>query len=256
MSVEEQDSDRLPRDNLVRAMPPGPALELRNDPEGGPHLVGHFAVFNEWAEIESRTEGHFMERMAPGAFKRTFDQRRDKIQVLFNHGGDPELGDKALGSIVSLDEDERGAAYDVELFDGIPPLLMSGLRANKYGASFRFSVLREVIDRNPKASDHNPDGIVERTVTEAAVPEFGPVTFPAYEGASAGIRSMTDEYMFSRFVGNPKRLAQLIDYVREEAPSAEPAADPHLDEARDTPPPVHTVRFRTREEYLSWLSTS
>jgi len=46
----------------------------------------------------------------------------------------------------------------------------------------------------PSRSTFNPDGIPERTITEAQVMEFGPVTFPAYSRATAGVRSLTDWY--------------------------------------------------------------
>jgi hypothetical protein len=45
-----------------------PQVRLRSAANGGmPTLVGHFASFNEWTEIRSTVEGHFMERIAPGA---------------------------------------------------------------------------------------------------------------------------------------------------------------------------------------------
>jgi hypothetical protein len=49
-------------------------------------------------------------------------------------------------------------------------------------------------DDKPARSDTNPDGLPERTITAMKVPEFGPVTFPANPGASAGVRSGTDEF--------------------------------------------------------------
>jgi len=45
-----------------------------------------------------------------------------------------------------------------------------------------------------KRSTWNPDALPERTIRSAQVFEFGPVTFPAYVGATAGIRSPTDWY--------------------------------------------------------------
>src|SRR5215471_15016104 len=42
--------------------------ELRDEGSEMPTLVGHVAVFNEWAEINSVVEGRFLERIDPGAF--------------------------------------------------------------------------------------------------------------------------------------------------------------------------------------------
>src|SRR5207248_5458422 len=65
----------------------------------GQTLVGHFAVFNQWTEISSAFEGHFLERIAPRAFNKTFKENRANMRVLFQHGKDPQVGDKPLGPI-------------------------------------------------------------------------------------------------------------------------------------------------------------
>ena len=70
---------------------------------------------------------------------------------------------------------------------------MPGLRAGAYGASFRFKTVRDSIDQAPRVSDYNPLGLPERTIREAQVFEFGPVTFGAYQGATAGARARTRE---------------------------------------------------------------
>jgi phage head maturation protease len=136
-----------------------------------------------------------MERIAPGALATTFARDRAAIRVLFQHGRDPQLGDKILGRAVTLREDELGGAYEVPSFRGLEheaPLLIEGLRAGVYGASFRFQVVRENIDNAARVSTYNPKGLPERTITEAKVFEFGPVTYPAYAGATSGVRSLTD----------------------------------------------------------------
>jgi HK97 family phage prohead protease len=205
------ESTRPPRDGLVRAIFPG--VELRDaGGDAGPVMAGHFAVFNQWTEIDSIFEGRFMEQFAPGAFKKTIRENRDGMRVLFQHGGDPQLGDKPLGPIETLEEDRTGAYYEVPLLDAsyVRDNVLPGLRAGLYGASFRFRVMREEIVDEPKASAANPHGLAERTVKEAQVMEFGPVTFPAYDGASAGVRSLTDRDFFDRLVQDPERLRGLI----------------------------------------------
>jgi HK97 family phage prohead protease len=198
-SQTSQNSQRPPRDELVRAL--AGDVELRSsDGDGPPTMFGHFVRFNEWTEIDSVFEGHFMERVAPGAFKKTFAENGPRMRVLFQHGQDPQVGDKPLGAIDVLEEDRTGAYYEVPLLDApyVREMILPGLAAGLYGSSFRFSVQREEFNRDAKASDWNPQGLPERTLKEVSVREFGPVTFPAYAGASAGVRSLTDEFMLGR----------------------------------------------------------
>jgi HK97 family phage major capsid protein/HK97 family phage prohead protease len=198
-----------PRDNLIRAQH---GIDLvRQDGETMPTLAGHFAVFDQWTEINSIFEGNFMERFAPGSFKKTFRENRDQMRVLFQHGHDPSIGDKVLGPIRTLKEDEVGANYAVPMLDtSYNRDLIPGLEAGLYGSSMRFRVMKEEFVSKPKRSKTNPDGLPERTVQEAQVREFGPVTFPAYAGATAGLRSLTDEFMFGKFIDDPDRLRELI----------------------------------------------
>jgi HK97 family phage prohead protease len=184
-----------PRDGLVRAIS---GCEVRDAPAGDASpgtLVGYLAVFNQWSEINSQHEGHFMERMAPDAFDSTLATNRDRMRVTFNHGKDPSLGDKVLGIPTVLEPDERGVRYEVPLIEtSYNRDLAPGLRAGAYGSSFRFNVLAEDFNKRAKPSEYNPKGLPERTVRELNMQEFGPVTFPAYEGASAGMRSLTDRF--------------------------------------------------------------
>jgi HK97 family phage prohead protease len=188
----------------------------------GPTLHGHFATFNEWAEIDSVFEGRFLERIAPGAFARTLARDRSRLRVLFQHGKDPQVGSKVLGIPSMLREDERGAAYEVPLLDtGYVRELLPGLEAGAYGASMRFQVMREDWNETAEASSYNPNGLPERTIREAKVLEFGPVTFPAYEGATAGVRSLTDWYLAQpnvsvRIKGETVRERDLVHAIRKQ----------------------------------------
>jgi HK97 family phage prohead protease len=204
-----------PREGLVRAVMPGAEVraETRDDGSDGTTLFGHFARFNTWTEIDSFLEGHFLERIAPGATRKTLKEQRPK--VLLNHGMDPMLGDRVIATPHLLREDDEGAYYEARLFDGLDPVLLAGLRAGEYGASFRFNVVRDQWDDTPDPSDHNPRGIRERTLKEVRVSEFGPVTFPAYADATAGVRSMTDEVVLGRAVADPDRLERYLAYFRD-----------------------------------------
>lgn len=226
---------RPPRDNLFRAVMPGIEL-VRADGDGdsGPVMVGHFSVFNQWTEINSLWEGNFLERFAPGAFRKTIREQRDRMRVLFQHGMDMQIGDKPLGPIRELREDDEGAYYEVPLLDApyVRDDILPGLEAGLYGASFRFRVMREEIVDEPDPSDDNPKGLPERTVKEAEVREFGPVTFPAYAGASAGVRSLTDDFMMRAFAQDPERARAMLEQavqLRTDSSSTD-------DDERDTQP--------------------
>lgn len=195
-----------PKDNLVRARF-GEGVELRSGTDSsGPMLVGHFSQFNSWYSVSSMWEGDFLERVAPGAFTDTIKNDLSSMRVLYDHGFDPTLGNKPLGPITKLEEDSEGPYYEVPLLDTdynrdfvIPALegrLMSGEKTgSQLGASFRFQVMNEAWEDQPKVSKDNPKGLPQRTITQARVFEFGPVTFPASAGASSGIRSLSDQFI-------------------------------------------------------------
>lgn len=232
----------------VRAIAPKVApVELRSsgDDDSPGTLTGHFSVFNTWYDINSLWEGRFLERVAPGAFKRTFNAYWDsgdshRIQVLLEHGYDPTVGDKPLGVPSSLREDRTGAFYEVELFDASYVLdLVPAFSAGVYGASFRFRVLHDEWIEEPGESDHNPHGIPERTIREMRVVEFGPTVFPASPTATAGMRSQTDEFYERLRSREPSTYEQLLARAREiRTPATGPAVDAATSpDANGTPEP-------------------
>lgn len=251
---------------VTRAVGDAPELELA-EASDGPRMVGHFATFGQPYEVHSLLEGRFLEQIAPGAFRKTIQKSldgRSPMRVLFDHGQDPQMGNMILGTIESLAEDRTGAAYQVGMFEGVPPLLMSGLRAGAYGSSFRFSVTSDAWDYHPEPSDANPEAIPERTITEAQVFEFGPVTFPANPNATAGVRSTTDAYyQRSR---DPEQLETLLRSAqvartprgaagpepppdtRHEPEPSRPDTPPVTPNTPSTPKEKRTVEYLTRED--------
>jgi hypothetical protein len=239
--LANQRSEELPSEDFYRA-DFGSDLAVREEVEDeNPVLFGHFARFGEWTEINSVFEGNFMERFLSGAFKKTIAENRNRMRVLFQHGKDI-LGQQVLGPIQELREDERGAYYEVPLFEGIPPLVLSGLRAGQYGSSFRFRVLKWDHDKNPEKSEYNPKGLPERSIKEAFVPEFGPVTFPQYAGATADVRSLTDDF----------RLPGLHDLIAAANLNLERAAAlPESEDEEHSESDSRRSRSTPKRDYLS-----
>lgn len=202
-----------PTDNIVRARYDTGAAELRaGDGADGRTLFGHFAVFDRWTEIDSWYEGRFVERVGDKAFDRTFRERGDKIRVLYDHGNDPSIGNKPLGAPDVLRVDRGvGAYYESEMFDAdYVNQLIPALRAGQLGASFRFRVTGEEWVEPKRSADYNPDKLPERTITDVELYEFGPVTFPAYDEATAGVRSGSDSFI-ERLLGDEDVLARYIE---------------------------------------------
>ncbi len=198
---------RPPRDNLYRAL--GHAgLALRSAEAGAmPAMEVRLVVFNEWVEINSVWEGHFLERFAPGSCAKTIREGRDRMRVLFNHGTDPSIGKKVLGPIETIEEFDEYCEAIVPLRDtNYNRELLPGIEGGDYGASVQFGILQERFDQRPGRSAHNPAGLPERTVQEARIVEFGPVTFAAYPSTSSGLRSVSDEVFAARMAAEPERF--------------------------------------------------
>jgi phage head maturation protease len=226
-------------------------VELRAEGDTAPGVLeGHFSVFNQWFEINSWFEGHFLERTVPGSFKRTFNAWRSakdphRIQVLLEHGYDPTVGDKPLGVNTVLEEDKTGARYEAPLFDASYVRdLLPAFEAGVYGSSYRFRVLADSWDYEPTASEHNPDGIPERTITEQMVFEHGPTVFPANPHATAGLRSATDHYYEQLRSRNPRAYDQMVQRatVLRTSPAARPGGTEPANTDPDGPPNAGTRR--------------
>jgi HK97 family phage prohead protease len=179
MTILEPRRD-IERESLIRMSP----VELRSEGDSQT-LVGYAAVFNEDTVIDS-WEGHFVERIAPGAFRKTLRERGNQVKVLFNHGMDPQIGDKPLGKPRTMKEDEKGLYVEVPLDDtSYNRDILASLRSGALdGMSFRMTVVAEKWD-DPDESQKLP----VRTIREIKLYEFGPVTFPAYAATVAGVRA-------------------------------------------------------------------
>ncbi len=130
-------------------------------------VVGRMLPFNEWTEVRSAKEGNFFEQFAPGSLSKSIRERGATIEEMW--------------------EREDGAHYRSRLLEGVPELVVSGLRAGLYGSSVSFRARRFERVSHPRRRADNPGGLEERTITEADVYEFSFVTFPQYVGATARV---------------------------------------------------------------------
>jgi HK97 family phage prohead protease len=149
--------------------------------EDGLTLDGYGAVFNEWTVIED-DYGQYRERIMPGAFRRTLGQRMPILQ--FDHGTHPLIGSIPLGRITQITEDNHGLRVKARLSDNwlVQPVRDAIRDGGITGMSFRFRIVNEKWGRGS-------DGMEERSISEVALYEVGPVVFPAYEQTSVGVRS-------------------------------------------------------------------
>lgn len=200
---------------------PGTTDPVQEDGSLG-RLWVRFSPFNTPYEINSFWEGRFIEHTEPGAFKKTISESKRSdgtfsTKVLFNHGGDFNIGDKPLGVPDQMAEINSDGYHGPELQ---APLLntsynrdlLPGLEARAYGSSFMFEVIRESWNNEPEPSDANPEGLPERSVQEVRLFEAGPVTWPASPTASAGMRSrcLTDGWMERLAARNQDRYQTLV----------------------------------------------
>lgn len=166
-----------PRTELYRKAQP---LEF---PGTGNDFSGYAAVFRTPTVINS-WEGHFIEQFEHGAFRDSLAKRSDRVKFFWDHGLDPSIGQKPIGTIKTLVEDERGLRVEATMLDRpYAQDIAEAIRAGALdGMSFKFSVVRDDWDES--------GDLPVRTVKQANLHEVSVVSFPAYEATQAGIRSV------------------------------------------------------------------
>lgn len=230
-----------------------------DDGEGHGVLEGRMVPYGTWTEIRSAVEGHFMERILPGALTKTLAERAAKLRVLFQHGRD-FLGAQPIATLEGTRDEDDGAYYRASLFPSLPSLLMDGLRAGAYGTSIAMRPLKGENVKKPGKSEHNPEGIEERTVTEASLREISVVTFPAYEGATATVRSLTDDFYAEMLVQrHPELLLELVRAQTEPTHSEPPEPEDQDDgkasratQSQETQPSPKRDWLSTEKEVPAW----
>ena len=148
-------------------------IETRAE-DGKLRMAGYAAVFNE-----PSLPLPFIEKIAPGAFRKTLSETPD-VRLLINHEGLP-LARTKNGSM-SLYEDERGLYFEAELADTQEARDLHTLvaRGDVDQMSFAFRVIRQKWN----------DDRTERMLTEVSLADgdVSIVTYPAYPATSVEAR--------------------------------------------------------------------
>jgi HK97 family phage prohead protease len=167
----------------------GAEMRVEKRDDGKEVITGYAAVF--YREDDPGTQYELWrdtyERILPGAFNEAVG--RDDVRSLFNHDPNIVLG-RAKAGTLRLSIDGRGLRYEID-----PPdtqlvrdqVLGPIKRGEVTGSSFMF-VPTEAAWANTKDKASGRD-IKVREIRSVRLMEVGPVVFPAYEGATAGMRS-------------------------------------------------------------------
>ncbi len=157
--------------------------------------------------------------------------------------------------------------YEVELFDtDYVRSILPALKAGEFGSSFTFNPIKDkaTVVSFPQRSSYNPERIPEVTHHEIRMREFGPGIMPYYAGATAGVRSATDEFVWGRFTRDPDWMRErLTPAVADPILPAETAlsneraeGEPHSGaESRKVQLVPVRKRFQTTQGWLAWCES-
>ena len=155
--------------------------------DGAPdRIVGYAAVFYRDSEPGTEYElysGH-VERIKPGAFTRAIEEA-DDVRGLFNHEPSQILGRTKAGTM-RLSEAATGLRYELDVPDTQigRDVATSIERGDVTGSSFAFSV-------SAGGSEIRKEGkITVREITGVDLYDSGPVTYPAYDATTTGLRAV------------------------------------------------------------------
>jgi HK97 family phage prohead protease len=251
------------RSELMRDYPLEDLHIVRSSDGGDGRTMEAFAaVFNAETGIQDG-EGEYLEVIEPSAFnKRLADLKRSRqgfgqVKVLFNHGRDND-GNVAqrfqmpVAVPVSIEATSRGLLtrsrfVSTSLGEEVLELVKSGAVT---AMSFTGRVVRSDPPRPSRYGRYRPDSSGRLTTVrrmELGLREFGPVLFPAYEGA--GINSVR---MFTPGMWEPDEEFDLGTSPGEEAAAGEPLVTDGEHSARYHQHALYVMRAREARQTRGW----
>jgi uncharacterized protein len=160
-----------------------PTLETRE--EGKPTVIaGYAALFN----VRTVIWGYYEESLASGCFKRAIEEKHD-TRSLFNHDANWVLGRTKNGTL-TLKEDAKGlwtetTPPDTQQARDVVENIRNG---NVDQMSFAF------VPKKTKWTFSQERGQLDHCeILDVDLYDISPVTYPAYEDTTVGLRSATEE---------------------------------------------------------------
>lgn len=149
-------------------------------------LRGLASVYN----ADSEDLGGFIERIAPGAFKRSLDSPQD-VRAYWNHDSRLLLGRRSNGTL-RLNDSEHGLMVEIDLPDtGFARDLGELVRRGDLNQmSFGFTLPDHGSD-SWEPHESNPR-LKRRTIHDLTLHEVSAVSMPAYPDTTLAVRSMHD----------------------------------------------------------------
>ncbi len=184
-------------------------VELRSSESGQPIAQGYALKF--WKR--SQPMMGFVEQIDPAAVTKTLQEA--DIRALFNHEASALLGRKASGTL-RVRADEVGVPYEIDLPNTTLGRDVAELlnRGDITGSSFGFRVVG-----NGEQWGETEDGYPLRTLTEIAIRDVSPVTFPAYLDTEASLRSLAEQTGLEvRALVELAQADQLVRALRADSP--------------------------------------
>lgn len=167
-----------------------------------PTIEGYASVFwNDQPTTQYMLYDDLAERIMPGCFDRAM--KEDDVRALFNHDASFLLGRNKSGTL-RLSTDRTGLKYSIDPGETVfSRAVVDHLRRGDVtGSSFSF-IPTEVLWREE-------DALVVREIHDVILFDVGPVTYPAYEATTSGLRC-------SRSLGRaPASMRQGIVFGRRE----------------------------------------
>lgn len=176
-------------------------LERRSD--GIERIVGVASVFYDGSP---RTEFPLwrgaVERIMPTAFDRAV--KEDDVRALFNHDPSKILGRTKSGTL-TLRVESDGLHYETEpadtsLYTDVREMLGRG---DVDGSSFAFTIS----EGGEEWTIDEERGLDIREIRDVKLYDVGPVTYPAYEAASSGVRASELAEAKASYEANAMNLA-------------------------------------------------